>query len=269
MEQNALSIEMDVLKLDHEAVTALSEARIFFGHRSVGNNIIQGIQQLITNNTPLESLQVRPADPGQKIEAPGFYHLKNGKNSFPRSKCDAFINLLSTNNFGDSLDIAFFKFCYVDIEPDTDIQSLFNYYVQTIDSVSSKFPNLQILHVTTPLTVHSAGFRETIRNFLKGDLPNMKRCEFNTLLREKYQSTEPFFDLAQIESTYPNNTRSVFQHAGQTYYSLVPEFTDDGGHLNEYGQYYAAKALLRILAEISQKQKMELINQVEPGRTRA
>ncbi len=61
----------------------------------------------------------------------------------------------------------------------------------------------------------------------------------------------PFFDIAKIESTFPDGTRSTFTKDGKTYYSMVPEYTHDGGHLNEMGRKKVAKQFLLLLANLN------------------
>ena len=71
---------------------------------------------------------------------------------------------------------------------------------------------------------------------------NINRNQFNEILRKEYEGKAPIFDLAKIESTYPD---------GKTSYSMVPDYTYDGGHLNETGRKKAAEQLLVLLANIS------------------
>jgi hypothetical protein len=49
-------------------------------------------------------------------------------------------------------------------------------------------------------------------------------------------------------STYPDGRRESFTMDGASYYSLVPAYTDDGGHLNGVGRTYAAAALIQSIA---------------------
>ena len=70
-------------------------------------------------------------------------------------------------------------------------------------------------------------------------------------LREAYGSINRLFDLATIESTRPDGTRSGFEKDGKTYYSLVPEYTYVSGHLNEAGRRVVAKRLLLFLANLN------------------
>jgi hypothetical protein len=77
---------------------------------------------------------------------------------------------------------------------------------------------------------------------------NIQRNKFNHLLREQYKSYDPIFDLAKIESTFPNGKTCSFTKNGTIYHSLVPAYTNDGGHLNELGGKVVARHLLMFLA---------------------
>ncbi|MCK5076580.1 MAG: hypothetical protein KAR38_09400, partial [Calditrichia bacterium] len=72
--------------------------------------------------------------------------------------------------------------------------------------------------------------------------------EYNELLKETFKD-EPVFNLAKVESTYPDGSRESFTQNGKTYYSLIRNYTYDGGHLNELGRQIAAKELMKVLAE--------------------
>jgi len=242
--------QFTIEELPAETVQFLASKKILFGHKSVGNNIMQGVQDIISKREYEARMNIKLIEENEAILKPGFYHFKNGKNHDPKSKCDNFLKILSFQNFGSTLDIAFFKFCYVDIQENTNVLEIFDYYVQTIDSIKSRFPGLTIVHITTPLYAHSKGIKGFIRNLIKGDLANVKRNEFNELLRTKYKSSEPIYDLAKIEARLPNGKISSFKYKGKDYDFLSEIYTDDGGHLNKFGKYIAAKKLLNMLAEI-------------------
>jgi len=72
------------------------------------------------------------------------------------------------------------------------------------------------------------------------------------MLRHAYVGREPFFDLAKLESTFPNGSQSTFTKDGNIYAALVPDYTNDGGHLNEKGRRIVAEHLLVYLAQLSQ-----------------
>ncbi len=241
-----------------EAVEKLKTQKILFGHKSVGKNIIAGIEDIIANNPQFKGLNLIETD---QISKPGIYHIQNGKNQYPKNKCDEFKKTVMKNNLGDKLDIAFFKFCYVDFKEDTDIEDIFAYYNKTIEALQNEFPNLKLIHVTAPLSVHAyGGIKGFIKNVLKGDKRNIKRNQYNNLLRNKYKN---IFDLAGIESQYPDGKRATFVENGSTYYSLVKEYSNDGGHLNKVGRFYAARELLIVLSKTALSDSTERINNEE------
>jgi hypothetical protein len=72
----------------------------------------------------------------------------------------------------------------------------------------------------------------------------------NELLRKEYGKNAPFFDLAEIESTFLNGKRAFSSERENTRYSLVPSYTYDGGHLNDFGSKTVAEQLLVFLADL-------------------
>ena len=243
----------DIKMIKAEAIEAFKRKKIFFGHASVGSNIIDGIEDIRANNQHVQNINIQDLKEDNEVNEPAIYHAKNGKNGFPKSKVDAFKKTLEEKGLGNKLDIAFFKFCYVDIEKDSNVQEMFDYYTSNMEYLKKKFPRLQFVHVTTPLYSHSRGIKGFIKNIIRGDVSNVKRNEFNKMLVKKYQGVDPIYDLASIESQLPDGKRSSFNYKGEIYLSLAPEYTYDGGHLNETGRYLAAKELLKILAELSNK----------------
>lgn len=249
MENNQMEQKLKPVKISEAAIDSLALEKIFFGHMSVGYNILSGIEKIIDSDEQFRNIKVVELSDDVDITEPGIYHAKNGKNSFPETKCDAFKDVLMKNDFGKNLDIAFFKFCYVDIKDNSDVQSIFNKYVATIEEIKTQFPNLQIIHVTVPLRTHVWGIKEKVKRILKADIANVKRNEFNKMLVEKYSGKEPIFDLAKVESTLPDGNRSSFKDNGETIYMLSEKYTYDGGHLNDLGSFLAGQELLRILAD--------------------
>ncbi len=257
MENNQMEQNLKSVKISEAAIDSLASKKIFFGHMSVGYNILSGIEKIIDSNEQFRNIKVVELSDDVDITEPGIYHAKNGKNSFPDTKCDAFKNILMKDNFGKKLDIAFFKFCYVDIRDNSDVQNIFNKYVATIEEIKIEFPDLQIIHVTVPLRTHVWGIKEKVKRILKADIANVKRNEFNKMMVKKYSEKEPIFDLAKIESTLPDGSRSSFKHKGETIYTLSEKYTYDGGHLNELGSFLAGQELLQILADVSTKTTFE------------
>ena len=251
LEEKNLDINNATWTLSDNQIDAISSKRILFGHASVGNNIIQGIEEIIKQKE-FNKICVRVLkNKNEKIIESCIYHCINGRNGFPKLKCDNFKNLLSSDNLGNNLDIAFFKFCYVDFERDSNVEEIFKYYVKTVDEIQTKYPHLKIIHVTSPLYAHSYTLKSKIKNIIIGDIANVKRNQYNDLLRKKYEDNAPIYDLAKIESTKPNGEREYFSYDDNIIFSLTKIFTDDGGHLNKLGRRFAAKELLDLLASIT------------------
>ena len=102
---------------------SLSEKRIFFGHQSVGDNIMAGIGDIQTWDSRIK-LKISKLEAATALEKPGFYHSHIGRNEDPKSKVDDFAEKME-NGLGNSADIAFFKFCYIDVNPSTDVAGSF------------------------------------------------------------------------------------------------------------------------------------------------
>jgi len=239
------------IEINKDGIKALASKKIFFGHASVGYNILAGIKEITGNQDDFMSINIKETNKFDEINEPAIYHSINGKNGFPKLKCDNFKNLLIDKNLGEKLDIAFFKFCYVDFNDTSDIQEIFDYYSNTIIEIKSRYPHLKILHVTSPLYAYSFTFKSKIKNFLLGDISNIKRNQYNNLLKDKFKTVDRIYDLALIESTKPSGEREIFTYKGDEYFSLVKSYTNDGGHLNKYGQFIAARGLLEVLTEMS------------------
>jgi hypothetical protein len=122
--------------------------------------------------------------------------------------------------------------------------------------LKKRFPKTTFVHVTVPLTSSKTGLKPWVKRIIGREDPwgfeeNIRRNQFNGLLRKGYQNKEPIFDLAEIESTLPDGTRQTFSKDGNTYYSLIPDYSNDGGHLNELGRKIVAGELLLLLATLS------------------
>jgi hypothetical protein len=231
----------------------LSQKKIYFGHQSVGYNIIDGIKDVMKENPQIKLNIVETSNPAD-FNLGILAHSRVGKNMDPKSKVNEFVTFLE-NGIGEKADIAFLKFCYVDIMPNSDVENIFKHYVASMSELKSKYPNITIIHLTTPLTSLQAGpkawIKKMIGRAIRGVDDNINRKEYNEILMQRYQGKETVFDLAGIESTYSNGSRSSFTKDGNTYYSLAAEYTYDGGHLNEMGRRIVAEHLLIFLVDLA------------------
>ncbi len=232
----------------------LSGTKMFFGHQSVGRNIIQGIKELM-QKSGVHTLHIIDA---KSDSLPEFYFAQAnvGKNKFPQTKCADFARLIREKLGPDGVQYAFLKFCFVDVTRKSDVHKIFEEYRATIDTLHREFPEITFVHFTVPLKVKSTGFKSTVKRWLgkasTRDLDNAQRNAYNRLLKETFRG-QPVFDLAAVESTYPDVERETFTLKGQTLYSLIPQYSSDGGHLNEQGRQWVAAHLLRYLARLVQE----------------
>jgi len=151
-------------KIPKEAWETLAKKKIYFGHMSVGFNILDGIRDLMQESRSAKVNIVETADPAAFGE-PIFAHSPIGKNGYPLSKLEQFRTILESG-VGDKADIAFFKFCYVDIHGGTDVDALTKAYDETILGLQARFPKLTIAIVTAPLTVIPAGLKVSLKKLL-------------------------------------------------------------------------------------------------------
>jgi hypothetical protein len=233
----------------------LAEQKFYFGHQSVGFNILDGIADVM-KAYPQITLNIEETQAVADFQAPLFGHSRVGQNNDPQAKIDAFAKVLE-QGVGEKVNMAFLKFCYVDFEPQTDPQKVFNAYMTRMNQLKQEFPEVTLIHFTAPLSVSlQSGPKAWVKKVL-GTPPwdaaeNIKRNQYNVLLKAEYAGKEPIFDLAESESTFPNGKRSSFKVDGKEYYQLVKEYTDDGGHLNERGRKIVAERLLLFLANLVQ-----------------
>lgn len=231
---------------------AVSRRRIYFGHMSVGSNVMEGVRELAEREkVPLRIVFGAPPLPAT---GPAFVHGALPENGAPLRKLESFTDKLGPRTDADP-EIALMKFCYVDFGADTDAKALLARYQATITELRGLHPRTAFVHVTAPLTrvPPEAGARAFAKRLLgrvpREVLENARRAEYNELLRAAYPG-DAFFDLAAVESTYPDGRRETFELDGRPIPALVPAYTDDGGHLNVDGRARAARALLAVLAAV-------------------
>lgn len=230
-----------------EDLELIARERIYFGHQSVGANVLDGLKELSTAaGVPL---RIAEAPRAAALQGPGVGHVFVAENGDPLKKLSSFKAALGE---GSAADIAFLKFCYVDIDADTDPRALFEQYRKTIDELRSKNPRTTFIHVTLPLTTVQTGPKAWAKRLLgrapSGTIQNVKREQYNTLVRWTYAGREPVFDLARVESIAADGTQATVEWNGAVAPAMVPAYTDDGGHLNRAGRLRAAQELVAVIA---------------------
>lgn len=236
----------------------LAEKKIFFGHQSVGYNIIDGITDIINERDGIKLNVIEAREPAA-FDQPVFAHSQVGMNTDPSSKIKRFGEIMDTG-VGSNVDMAFFKFCYVDIMRDSDPQEIFDGYSASLEKLKDRYPDTKFLHVTVPIRSVPKGAKRNLKQTVKSLIgkpgvldDNMMRQSYNKLLRNTYSKTEPFFDLALIESINPDGFRCYAIKGAEKVNFMASEYTEDGGHLNSQGRKKVAEQLLIILAEMASR----------------
>ena len=242
--------------LSQEEIASLISKKIYFGHKSVGENILSGINTLKSVNSDLSELTVVQTSNAASLTSVGYLaHAAIGENFHPETKIDNFSQQLN-NGLGGKVNIAFMKFCFVDIGTESDLDQLFSHYKSTLAELKQSYPETTFVHLTVPLFVEPSGIKTTLKSFIKSVIgknnmyENTAKGRLNQMIRDEYSDKEPIFDLAYFESTYPDGSRLIHTNGSQQYESLIPEYSSDGGHLNAKGQEVLAKALLAFLAKL-------------------
>lgn len=233
-----------------EALQTVINSRVLFTHQSLGDNIMEGLEEII-NEAGLGSEGLLEAGEKPFPEGPALVHLKLGKNGFPETKIDGFADVIrELDSFAPQ--VAAMKFCFVDFDPYTDVDQVLDSYKNNIETLKTERPEILFAHVTVPLKIKRDNLKQRLNRFVGrmvwSDESNLKRAEFNRRLHEVFED-DPIFDLARIESTKQDGSREQHSYKGREYYSLVPEYTNDGAHLNALGKRVVAIEMARFLGE--------------------
>lgn len=234
------------------AVASLATRRIYFGHQSVGADLVAGVDMLLGDRADARLNLVQTRDLAV-VSGPALVHFLVGRNEDPASKNRDFLRVLDARPAADH-GIALLKYCFVDVNGAEDARSIFDGYRRTIDEVHRRHPDLTVVHVTMPLTTVESAAKSRVKHWMgrrsARDLAR-KRQEYNQLLRAAYAGREPVFDLADVESRRADGSRTFFIASGDTIFTLAPEYTSDGGHLNAVGRRVAAGQLLAVLGRVA------------------
>ena len=226
----------------------LSQLRIFFGHQSVGMNLLEGVREIAARHP---EIPLRVSEVAGELPARTFGHAFMAENGKPELKLEGFERALSSG-IGSVADVALLKFCYADFSRNTDPAALFARYQATLRALQARYPRLTFVHVTVPLTTVDTSAKSAVKRLLGrapgGLLENARREEFNALLRRAFAGKEPLFDLALLESTAPGGAREQHKWNGRMIPALLPAYTEDGGHLASSTRSWFAQQFVAALA---------------------
>lgn len=250
----------EVTPVSIEQVTAdletLAQARVYFGHQSVGRNILQGVRALADEAGV--ALRIEEVTNGTPAAGPGLFHTNIGENGVPDGKLTAFLANVAAppqDPAPAAYDVALLKFCYVDLDDDSQEQSpqaLFDRYRSSVAGLAEHQRGLTLIHATMPLVADPPGWKTAVKRWLGRptwtDAANQKRNAYNRMLRSQFRSEETF-DIARIEATHADGSVSSFEAGGMTVETMAAEHTYDGGHLTDAAERHVAAAFVHTLAQ--------------------
>jgi hypothetical protein len=232
----------------------VARTRVFFGHQSVGMNILDGVRAVFADHSvqapPIEERRTAPDAGGGFIS-----HALIGENTKPLQKIQEF-DAVIRNGMGQQVDVAVLKLCFIDVTPGTDVDALFATYRDTMAALEKDFPHVAFVKTTVPLTTEP-GRLSKVKQWLSGNdgygaAANAARERLNELIRKEYEG-DRLFDVAAVESTAPDGSRVSGRYQGQPYFALYGGYASDSGHLNADGSRRAATAWLAAIAQVSSK----------------
>ncbi|MGZ8915529.1 MAG: hypothetical protein ACXW1Z_20780 [Methylobacter sp.] len=230
---------------------ALEKKRVVFGHQSVGQNILNGIERLAARDGFKIDIHEQRTAPAVK----GISQFFIGRNGDPMSKIRDFAAAIDAGA-AQGADVALMKLCYADFNATTDARKVANNYIASLESLAQRHPDTSFVAVTVPLMSVQTGPKAWIKRLMgkqpNGYLDNARRAEFNIQLRERYLAAGRLFDLARAE-TESTGKYCMADIDGQKVEALCPELTNDGGHLNEHGQVLIATAFLGFVSSLAAK----------------
>lgn len=234
------------------AINTIAGARLLFCHRSVGRDVLHGVESLAQDaRVDIRILQFKnlPVESG-----PGIFHCEVGVNGKPESKVDAFLELLSLPD-KPAFDLAILKLCYADLHV-KDVgraKSLFDYYVSAVEKLRSARPDVRVVPATIPLRADLKSWKTPVRRLIGmgayDDEEHIVRNSYNALVRGRFGG-EPIFDIARAESTEGGGRQSGFKDSGHFIQTLSPHYTYDGGHLNELGSRLAGAEFIKTASTV-------------------
>lgn len=224
---------------------------VFFGHQSVGAEIVAGVRELAGSGA--SSWHVAAIEDVSAARPRQLLHAKIGKNGDAGSKLDDFASQLQSHG-GLGIGIAMMKFCYVDVRSHAQAETLLRLYWERMQTLQERHEAVRFAHCTVPLRRLPMGAYAWVRRALGHRHPefeaNAAREWFNDQLRAACADSareRRLFDLAKLQSTHADGRRCVGGSRRHPIASLAAEWTYDGGHLNAQGRTMAAAAFLRFL----------------------
>ncbi len=232
---------------------SLAKKRIYIGYRSVGYNIVRGIQDL-NGMDPKMHFRIINAENRPDENKSGIFCSFVRQNASPQVNAHDFITL-ADSWLKDNIDIAYIRFTPYYGEKNMDV--MISDYKKAMAVLKKRFPHTIFIHGTFPLPHVKLSFKTRIKQMVGwkdmwefGDI--IPTNQYNEKLRNAFLGKEPFFDLANFESTFPDGERSRVALGGRDYYQLAPLYARDNIHLNKNGEQFIAAHFLLFLVKLQE-----------------
>ena len=244
--RDAESLPAD-LPSNEEGLAVSARTPVFFGHQSVGSNILGGVPAVFAT-AGLEAPDIVESSSPPDTEA-AFANAYIGQNGDPVGKFNDFAQMIRSG-YGDWARVAFMKLCYLDVVEGTDVGAVFAEYKATMAQLEQEFPEVDFMHLTVPLTTEpdlKTKLKVAVGRGTDHRANNVKREQYNALIRAEYGGAGGLVDVAAMESTKPDGTRVTGEVDGSPYFALYDGYSSDPGHLNDAGAHVAAAGLLDVV----------------------
>jgi hypothetical protein len=216
----------------------LNKARskgVYFAHQSVGSNLLEGLDELSGVNPGRYKIEI-VENPGPRWfdNHGGIGHNPVGENGNPASKVSDFVQQMTKRGYGQHAAVAMMKLCFVDVEPDANVDVIWKTYRQGMESLERTCPKATLVWWTVPLV--------RVGN-------NSKRDAYNALARAYCRAqNKVLFDIADIESCNPAGQRCL----ARSLPVLDASYTEDGEHPDSRaGKLRLARAYWWLVARLS------------------
>jgi hypothetical protein len=199
-------------------MNAVTNFKWFFSHASVGQNMMDGLDDLHATNSTFYQIHRNNQYPGDYPPSPTYpgnvYEVQRGNPGW-QQKITAFSVYVTNGWRSTSVDIVMDKMCYVDQDANVTI------YLSMMTNLEALFPETRFVFLTMPITTHDAqdGF---------------KRYTYNQAVRSFCSTnSKTLYDIADIESYDTNGTQYSTSWSGTNVPNLYSGFTTDNCHPNQ------------------------------------
>ncbi len=219
----------DYDSLGQGVYNAIGEQTWMFTHASVGSNMMSGMDTLHSQNankyqltTPSASRTSPPA-----TTTPGSVYDVNRGNPGWSAKFAQFAEAVDTYGWGDKVDFAMDKLCYIDGSASAQD------YIDMMTALESQ-TTATLVWTTMPLYTGTG---------------NNARNAYNEAVRAYAEANNKLlFDIADLEAHDAAGNEYTYTSGGLTYQMLYSGWTSDGGHLNSAGSVWIAEAWYSLAA---------------------